>query len=102
MLLTFLSSEVPRVQSPEKEKVSLLKRKREGPPNRKKEKTERLTKYLITVAYNYKVEQTGALNFCLHAVGRFIHLHHVQAGIQNFIHLRHPAASAGNVHASKN
>ena len=39
-----------------------------------------------------KVERMGALNFCLHAVGSFIHLRHVGAGLQNFIHLRHPAA----------
>ena len=41
-----------------------------------------------------KVERTGMLNFCLHAVGSFIHLHHVGSGLQKFIHLRHPAALA--------
>ena len=49
-----------------------------------------------------KVEQTGALNFCLHAVGSFIHLHHVRAGLQNLIHLCHPAALAGYVLSNKN
>ena len=49
-----------------------------------------------------KVERPGTLNFCLHAVGSFIHLCHVGAGLQNFIHLRHPAALAGYVHSSKN
>ena len=44
----------------------------------------------------------GALNFSLHAVGSFIHLRHVGAGLQNFIHLRHPATLAGYVYSSKN
>ena len=48
-----------------------------------------------------KVEWIGALNFCLHAVGSFIHLRHVWAGLQKFIHLCHPAALAGYEHASK-
>ena len=55
----------------------------------------------VTPKSSSKVEQMGALNFCLHAVGSFIHLHHVWAGLQNFIHLHHPVASAGYVHASK-
>ena len=49
-----------------------------------------------------KVEQMGALNFCLHAVGSFIHLRHAGAGLQNFIHLHHLAALEGYVHSSKN